>query len=238
MPVTDWFDLAADRVTRKIEVQLRDSNVFARVNLLAKRGDITPTHAHPFGHTVLCGRGEIGLSKVTDDKVEMARLRAGMGAYIAAGIEHTMVALRDDSGFACIFPHRNCAGDIVPEWTGWGPGQGVPVPDDDPRVTGKTIVVLTSEWLVWSAGEVLDVTTSPPHDMPSHCYRFITVPDAPQNAFWDLIENHQSAFRADPGRILPVRNRRLDLAKLAQTMSYADLCAAKIDVELQEVAGE
>lgn len=227
VPVADWFDRAAEGGARKIELELCDSNVYARVNLLEKRGEITPTHAHPFGHTVVCGRGEIGLEKVVNGRRHLARLRAGMGAWVAAGVRHSMVALEDGSGFACLFPHRTPDGEIVEQWTGWPPGEGAPLHPDDLRITAKTIYVLREDFAPWKAGYVFS-------DMPPQCsnknsFMAVTVPDAPLDAFWSLLGNHQGVFDREPST-LPVRNYKLDLSRLRPEMTYAELGDAMVRV--------
>lgn len=231
VPSLDWFDLAADRITRQIEVELRDSEVYARVNLLEKRGDITPTHAHPFAHVLVCGRGEIGLSKIVDGLEHLTRLKPGAGANIAAGIEHTIIALQDNSGFACLFPHRNPQGEIVPEWTGWAPGQGSPRDPNGWRRGAKTLYVLTEVWGEYQPGFVVMIGQAP-QDLPSGSFIEIEVHDAPSDAFWDLLDCHRNVFTKEPSKILPVRDRMLDLTLCRQRMSYVELQAAKRNVEL------
>lgn len=103
-----------------------ESNVFIREMRFEKKGDIVDGHAHNFPHVTYCAKGGLLVERLdVDGKTEAStKVLASEGlnwALIRAGVCHRITALEDGSLGHCIYAHRTPQGEVVQEYTGWGP---------------------------------------------------------------------------------------------------------------------
>ncbi len=107
-------------------MEYQSGNIFIREMRFAKAGDVVDGHAHNFDHTTYCAKGALLVERLdADGKPEAsAELRAADGLnwlLIRAGVRHRITALEDASLGHCIYAHREPQGEVVQQYTGWGP---------------------------------------------------------------------------------------------------------------------
>ena len=91
-------------------------NIYIRTNDPMKAGQQVDGHAHNFDHATFVSAGAFRIHRGT----EVIEVRAGeLPVLIAAGVEHTLIALEDNSVYLCIYSHRLPQGDVVQRYTGW-----------------------------------------------------------------------------------------------------------------------
>jgi quercetin dioxygenase-like cupin family protein len=97
-------------------------NIFIRENPLPKVGDRVAGHKHNFDHVTYVVRGAVHVHATKPDGTEIeADFRAGQHFLVKAEVLHEITATEDDTLFHCIYSHRTPQGDIVQEYSGWGP---------------------------------------------------------------------------------------------------------------------
>jgi quercetin dioxygenase-like cupin family protein len=97
-------------------------NIFIRENPLPKTGDRVAAHLHNFDHVSYVVKGAVHVKAVRPDaSVIEADFKAGEHFLVKADVMHTITATVDDTLFHCIYSHRTPQGEIVQEFTGWGP---------------------------------------------------------------------------------------------------------------------
>ena len=70
-------------------------------------GDETGKHSHSEdGHTTFCFAGSLRLERWINEEKEVLEIPAGGFAYIAKDVVHNVIALEDDSAYACIWSLR------------------------------------------------------------------------------------------------------------------------------------
>lgn len=91
-------------------MKIRNGNTILYANYQFGAGDETGHHAHhEDGHTTFCFAGSIRLERWMnglDEEKEVIELPAGGFAYIEKNIIHNVIALQDDSAYACIWSLR------------------------------------------------------------------------------------------------------------------------------------
>lgn len=100
-------------------------NIFIREMRFDRAGDVVHGHTHTFDHTTYCARGGLLIEKMDGDTViASTEVRATDGlnwVLIRAEDKHRITALEDGSLGHCIYAHRTPQGEVVQEYTGWGP---------------------------------------------------------------------------------------------------------------------
>lgn len=95
-------------------------NIFIRPNYLAKKGVLVGDHTHNFDHTTFVTKGSVHVkAKHPDGTVIERQYKAGEWFLVKAEVRHEIMALENDTAFACIYSHRNAQGEIVVERNGW-----------------------------------------------------------------------------------------------------------------------
>lgn len=130
-------------------MELNCGNVLVRPNWLEKAGDRIVGHAHNFDHCTVAIAGRIRVSKLEPDAAgDVHQLERGTDPVtgelferecryrvvrtwersiadrlpfvtIYAGVFHLIEALEDNSGFLCVYAHRNPQGEITQHYDGW-----------------------------------------------------------------------------------------------------------------------
>lgn len=96
-----------------------DSQIFIRRGVIAKAGDVVPSHDHLFDHVTYLPRGAAKFSRLTGPGGVAVReivKRAVEGSnwiLIKAGVHHLITALEDDTEYHCIYSYRTEQGTWV-----------------------------------------------------------------------------------------------------------------------------
>lgn len=87
------------------------SNLYSRMMVFAKTGDIEPGHTHQFDHLTLLAKGRLRVFTGDAEKVFVAPQMI----YIKKDIRHELTALEDNTVVFCIHALRSseAAGDII-----------------------------------------------------------------------------------------------------------------------------
>lgn len=98
-------------------------NIYIREMLFGKAGEVVKGHKHNFDHTTYCTRGALQVEKLDGSTVVASRTLRAVDKHnwvlIAAGVEHRLTALEDNSMGHCIYAHRNPQDEIVQHYDGW-----------------------------------------------------------------------------------------------------------------------
>ena len=96
-------------------------NIFLRKWRGIEKGHVIEGHKHNFDHTTIVFTGAVKVrAKVQSGEIER-EFRAPTHFLVRAGVEHEYTALEDGTEYWCVYSHRTAQGDIVQEFTGWGP---------------------------------------------------------------------------------------------------------------------
>lgn len=91
------------------------SNVYSRMMLFRKEGDIECGHKHTYDHTTIVSKGSV-LIEIHDDKgnLEASKIfKAPTMVYINKDKEHTLTALEDDTLCICVHALRLVDEEII-----------------------------------------------------------------------------------------------------------------------------
>lgn len=87
------------------------ANVYVRMMIFEKAGDVENGHDHPYDHTSVLSAGSIKLTVNGEDTV----FRDGALIYIQRGLNHRIEALEDNTVLSCVHAlrKRDGSGDII-----------------------------------------------------------------------------------------------------------------------------
>ena len=94
--------------------------LFIRECELPSAGNVLPTHAHKYDHTMFFMSGRALLTTtLPDGTVCEYQLEAPTTHLVEKGIRHKILALTDDVRFSCVFVHRDAVGKVALESIDW-----------------------------------------------------------------------------------------------------------------------
>lgn len=100
-------------------------NIFLRKWRGMAKGHVLNGHKHTFDHTTIVFVGSVHVkAKCPDGRVIEKDFTAPAHFLVKADVEHEITALEEGTEMWCVYSHRNAQGEILQEYTGWGPAYG------------------------------------------------------------------------------------------------------------------
>lgn len=96
-------------------------NIFMRKWRGLKKGHVIQGHKHNWDHTTIIFLGGIHIKAHGAHRQREKDFHAPDHVLILADVEHEITVLEDGTEFWCVYSHRNAQGEVVQQYTGWGP---------------------------------------------------------------------------------------------------------------------
>ena len=95
------------------------SNVYCRMMMFEKQGDIEEGHYHTFDHGTLVAKGSLRVEILSDDNqvISSKIFDAPSFIFVQKDKKHRLVSLQDDTLACCIHALRDVDEDIIPSDT-------------------------------------------------------------------------------------------------------------------------
>lgn len=100
------------------------SNIFMRKWKAMPKGHVIRGHKHNFAHDTIVFTGAVRVKWQGPDGSGTSEFRAPDSFLVKPEVEHEITALEEGTEIWCCYAHRTPQGEIVQEYTGWGPAYG------------------------------------------------------------------------------------------------------------------